>query len=212
VPLKNLIIVGAGNFGRELLCWAMDIPENQREWEIKGFIDDDLHSLDGYDVIVPILHTITDYHPKHNDVFICAISRPQVKLVVCKTLEDKGATFINIIHPTCVIGSHNKIGVGVVMCPYSAITTHVTIGNHVTINLHSTIGHDAVLEEGVTLSGHCDVTGFVHLCKGVYLGSGARLLPRARAEEFSTIGAGTVVLKKVKAYKTVFGVPAKYIN
>jgi sugar O-acyltransferase (sialic acid O-acetyltransferase NeuD family) len=209
---QQLIIVGAGNLGRELLCWAKDIPRKKREWEIKGFIDDNVHSLDGYLVDVPLLSKISDYQPQSDDLFVCAIANPQVKLKVCMDLEEKGAIFTNVIHPTSIIGSYNRLGKGIVMCPYSVITSHVTIGNHVTINLHSTIGHDAILEDGVTLSAHCDVTGFVHLCKGVFLGSGARLLPKARAEEFSTIGAGCVVLKHVKAHKTVFGVPAKYLN
>lgn len=212
MSLKQLIIIGAGNFGREVLCWAKDIPGDQRTWEIKGFIDDNLSSLDGYDVGIPILSSISDYVPQPDELFICAIANPKIKIKVCRELEDKGAVFTNIFHPTSVVGSNNSLGKGIVMCPYSVVTTNVTIGNHVTINLHSTIGHDAVLEDGVTLSAHCDITGFVHLEKGVFLGSGARLLPKARAEQFAVIGAGCVVLKHVKAHKTVFGVPAKYLN
>ncbi|MFB9274552.1 acetyltransferase [Cohnella cellulosilytica] len=210
MSLKELIIVGAGSFGREVLCWARDIHQNK--WKVKGFIDDNLNSLNAYNIDVPVVSRITGYQPDLNEVFVCAIAKPDIRLKITADLENKGAEFVNIIHPTSVIGGNNQIGTGNILCPYSVITTNVTIGNHVIVNLHSSIGHDVVIEDGVTLSAHCDITGFVQLEKGVFLGSGARLLPSARAEQFSVIGAGCVVLKHVKAHKTVFGVPARYLN
>lgn len=209
----ELIIVGAGNLGRELLCWARDIPEDRREWaDIKGYLDDNLNALDGYHTGKPILSTISDYVPQPNDRFVCAIADPKIRLKVCRELEAKGAQFVNLIHPTCVMGAGNRIGKGLVMCPFSLVSTNVTIGDFVIINVYSAVCHDAVVEDGVTLSNHCDVTGFVHLERGVFVGSGARLLPKARVGQFAVIGAGCVVLDKVEPRRTVAGVPARYID
>ena len=209
---KRLVIVGAGNLGRELLCWARDIPEADKDWDVGGYIDDNLLSLDGYGVDVPILSSISDYVPHPDDVLACAIADPKAKLKVCRELELKGAVFVNIIHPTCVIGAHNRIGKGLVMCPFSSISTHATVGDFVTININSIVAHDSVLNDGVTLSGQCDVMGFVRLGKGVFLGSGARLLPRVEVGDYAIVGAGTVVLDRVEANRTVVGVPARYIK
>lgn len=212
MSMKRMIIVGAGNLGRELASWTRDIPYDRRDWEVGGFIDDNLNALAGYEMDLPILGSISGYVPLQDDVFCCAIADPATKLRICADLESRGAQFVNVIHPSCVIGSYNRIGKGLVMCPLSSISTHTTIGDFVTINVHCVVAHDAVLEDGVTLSAQCDITGFVHLEKGVFLGSGARLLPKARAGEFSVIGAGCVVLDKVEANRTVVGVPARYIN
>lgn len=209
---KRLLIVGAGSLGRELICWARDISENQRDWDIGGFIDDNPRAIEGYDMGLKIVSSICDYEPASNDVLICAIANPEIKMRVCESLLERGAKFINLIHPSCAIGAHNQIGIGLVMCPFSSISTHVSIGNFVTVNLHCVIAHDTVLEDGVTLSAQCDIMGFVRLGQGVFLGSGARMLPRTCAEEFSIIGAGCVVLDKVEAGRTVVGVPARYIN
>lgn len=209
---KRMIIVGAGNLGRELLCWARDIPVGQRDWEVGGFIDDNLNALDGFDIDVPLISSIAEYVPEPDDVLSNAIADPKIKLKVCRELERRGAVFTNVIHPTCVLGSHNRIGKGLVMCPYSSISTHATIGDFVTINIHSIVAHDAILQDGVTLSGQCDVMGFVRLETGVFLGSGARLLPKARVGEFAVVGAGSVVLDEVEANRTVVGVPARYIK
>lgn len=212
MSVKNLVIIGAGNFAREVVAWAEDINKTNRNWEIKGLLDDNMNVLDGYHLKYPILSTISEYVPQPYDVFVCSIGNPELKLDICNRFVSMGAEFINIIHPTAIIGPNCNIGNGIIMCPYSVITTNVTLGNFVTINVHSTIGHDAKVEDGCTLSGHCDVTGFAHLKKGVFMGTGARVLPKARVEEFATIGAGSVVLKKVHSGRTVFGVPAKYID
>lgn len=44
--MKNLIIIGAGGCGRELLQWAKDINEIDKRWNIKGFLEYDLRSLE----------------------------------------------------------------------------------------------------------------------------------------------------------------------
>jgi len=83
MPSKQLVIIGAGSFGREVLCWARDIPENKREWDVKGFIDNIHSDGQGHDMDVPILSTISDYVPQSDDLFVCAISEPQIKLKYC---------------------------------------------------------------------------------------------------------------------------------
>lgn len=209
---KKLLIIGAGSFGRELEWWVNDIPEKQRDWDLAGFIDDNLNALDGYYSKLAILSTIEEYQPKSNEVFVCAIADPRIKLKVCRDLVDRGAKFINIIHPSCTIGGSNRIGIGLVMCPFSSISTNATVGDFVTINLHCVVAHDSVLGDGVTLSAHCDVMGAVHVGQGVFLGSGARLLPNVLIGNYSVIGAGCVVLDRVESNRTVVGVPARYIN
>jgi serine acetyltransferase len=74
------------------------------------------------------------------------------------------------------------------------------------------VGHDAVIGDGCTISGHCDVTGFASLGEGVFMGTHASVLPRAVVGDSAVIGAGSVVLKKVQPNTTVFGVPAKKIS
>ena len=61
--MKKIIIVGAGGFGRELLQWIKDINAQSKSggvWEIVGFIDDDLHALDGVEVDYPIVGSIRE--------------------------------------------------------------------------------------------------------------------------------------------------------
>ncbi|CAK8723204.1 MAG: sugar O-acyltransferase, sialic acid O-acetyltransferase NeuD family [Candidatus Electronema aureum] len=209
--MKKLIIIGAGGFGREVLCWALDCQTVQNDWRVYGFLDENLRALQGFDCPCQLVGYPSSYIPAQDEVFICAIGDPRIKLSICEIFMSRGAQFINLIHPTALIGLNNKIGQGCIFCPRSAITTNVTLGDFVTINAYSGIGHDAVLGKGVTLSAYCDVTGNAVLGEGVFLGSHAVVLPSAKVGDYAIVGAGSVVLKTVKAGVTVMGVPAKQV-
>lgn len=209
--MNRLLIVGAGGFGREVLNWAQDVPAVGRDWDVGGFLDANLSAVNEYDCGFPVLDDPLAYAPQEDDRFICAIGHTRTKIRVCNHLKKRGAKFITLIHPTAVVGSTCVIGEGCIFCPGSIVTTDVRIGDFVTANLHSTIGHNAVIGNGCTLSCHVDITGFASLGEGVFLGSHASVLPKAVVGDYAVVGAGSVVLKRVKPGATVMGVPAKQV-
>jgi len=209
--MKQLLIVGAGGFGREVLNWAQDIPLKKKDWEVGGFLDANPAALNGYDCNYQILADPMVYQPRKGDCFICAIGHPQKKLRICRHLKECGAEFITLIHPTAIIGNRCSIGEGCIFCPGVILTADVKMSDFVIVNAQSTIGHDAFIGEGCTLSSHVDITGFASLGEGVFLGSHAAVLPKAKVGDYAIIGAGSVVLKKVKPGTTVVGVPAVQI-
>jgi sugar O-acyltransferase (sialic acid O-acetyltransferase NeuD family) len=209
--MRKLIIIGAGDFGREVLDWALAVPAGRRDWEVAGFLDANPSALNNYPCQIGVLGNPATYNPSSRDCFICAIGHPTTKLRVCREIVERGGEFITLVHPTAVVGSHNVIGAGSLLCPGSVITTNVTLGRFVTLNLHATVGHNAVLGEGCTLSPHCDITGRATLGEGVFLGSHASVLPSVQVGDYAVIGAGSVVIRKVAAGATVIGVPAKQV-
>ena len=52
---KNLIIVSAGQYGRETLGWAIQAIEHGADFRMKGFVDDRPNILDGFDYEFKIL-------------------------------------------------------------------------------------------------------------------------------------------------------------
>jgi sugar O-acyltransferase (sialic acid O-acetyltransferase NeuD family) len=208
--VKNVIIVGAGGLARMLYSWLPDFFCGEN-WEMAGFISDRLSDLNGYDYPAPIIGTIQDYVPKENDVFIMAIADTKVKLSIANLLEQRGAKFISIIHPTAILGHNVKLGRGCVICPHAIVTCDIEMGNFVMLNLAVTIGHDVKIDDGCTINAHSDITGFTQLGKGVFLGSHAVVTPNVKVGDFAKVGAGSVVLKKVPSDTTVFGIPAKRI-
>ena len=42
--MKNLILICAGGFGREIAAWAPNCIGYNKDWKIKGFIDSDVNN------------------------------------------------------------------------------------------------------------------------------------------------------------------------
>jgi hypothetical protein len=69
--MKDLIIIGAGGFGRVLLSYAVSIMQTREcKWRVKGFIDDNLSALKNIDTGYPILGTILEHSIEENAVYI----------------------------------------------------------------------------------------------------------------------------------------------
>ncbi|RKL61630.1 hypothetical protein DXT63_15650 [Thermoanaerobacteraceae bacterium SP2] len=206
--MKKLIIIGAGGFSSEVIEWARHLNKFQNEWYVYGLLDD---NKAGTNLDVPIIGKIENYIPNSDEVFICAIGDPKIKYNICIDFVKRGAQFINLIHPTAIIGESAIIGKGIILCPYSVIAAKANIGDFVTINLHSTVGHNAVVKSGCTISSHCDITGFVNLEECVFIGSHSSIIPSVKVGKGAKIGAGSIVIRNVRENVTVFGNPAHEI-
>lgn len=74
------------------------------------------------------------------------------------------------------------------------------------------ISHDVTVGDFSSLRARVEIGGNVTLGKSVFIGSKATIIPKIKKEDTSIIGAGSVVVKKVKTGTTVFGNPAKEIS
>ena len=207
---KRLIIIGAGGAGREVAQIATDISScNKTDWILHGFLDDS-DMLQGKSVNnIPVIGTIKEWNPNKDEVFVCSIANSHTRKIVSELLEKKGALFISLIHPTVVVSSTALYGKGLIVYPFSVLSTNVTIGNHVIINMHNAIGHDARIGDFSVLSSFCDITGYVTIGEMVFLGSHVTIAPKLRIGNCATLGMGSVVVTSIKENKTVFGNPAK---
>lgn len=209
--MKELIIVGAGGFGRELLQWSKEINAIEQKWIIKGFIDDNESALDSYDCDYGIIGTIKDWQPSENEEFVIALGFPAVKKKVIESLVSRGANIVSLIHPDAHIGSFCKIGKGCIIYPETRITVNVSIGDYVTILSQNFIGHDASIGSYTTLFGGCAVNGHVSIGECTLLNNHSSTVPGIKIGSDVNIGAGSFVVSNVKDGRHMFGNPARKI-
>jgi sugar O-acyltransferase (sialic acid O-acetyltransferase NeuD family) len=210
--LPQLVIVGAGGFGREMLAWARQSVQFGVEWEIGGFLDDNLAALDGKKTPARVVGRIADYEPKSGEVFICALGVPAVKRKVTELLLGRGAVFTRLIHRTALIGDNVDMAPGVIMCPYSIASANNRLGLGVALNLHATVDHDATVDDWSQVNCHCDLTAAVRVGKEVFLGSRVSVIPNVKIGDGAYVGAGSVVLRDVPPGAKVVGSPARRIG
>ena len=206
--MKNVLIVGAGGFGREVYNYVEDCIKAGVNWQIKGFLDDNLNALDNYEYPKPVISSISDYIPDTNDIFICALGNPKVKKNVVETLLSRGAKFERLVHPTAYVGRNVKMGTGCVVCPNCVVTCDNQLGDFVMLNVGTSVGHDAQISSWVTISSHCDITGFVKIREGAFLASSVVVIPSSSVGEWATVGVNSSVIAKVGNNTTVYGNPA----
>ena len=209
--MKDLIILGASGFGREVLQWVKDINKKEKQWNVLGFLDDNLKALDGYECDCRVIGRIQDWNPKVNENFVIAIANPSIKEHIVNEMEAKGAKFVSIIHPTALIGEFNEIGRGTVIYPYAKITVNTKIGDFVSL-LGSNIGHDAVVGDFTTICGQCGINGHVSIGNSVFIGSHVVIAPGKKVNDNAYIGNGSVVITNIRQGYKVFGNPAKRLN
>ena len=210
--MKHIYILGAGGFGREVFQWMLETLDFEKEYQFKGFLDDDLQALDSFDFEIGVVESIVNYTHQEGDVLLCGLGNPLMKQKVCKPLSEAGATFLTLVHPTAKVGRGGVIGLGSVICPQVILTCDVHIGSFVMMNIMSTAGHDVRIGDWSSVSAHCDCTGGVVIGESVFLGSGARIIPKKKVENHAIIGAGSVVIRDISEGTTVFGNPARPLS
>ncbi len=208
--MKDLIIAGAGDFGREALAIAKTLNKIEPQWDIKGFINDIPDALDGVKCSHGIIGTIKDWQPSDNEVFVIGISSPVGKEKVSKILKSRGAKFVTLIHPAALVSEDAEIGEGCVIGGRSSVGGGTVVGDFVHI-AGSMVGQDAMIGDYSTTTGFANITN-ARLGKRVFVGSHAVILNKLRVGDDAFICAGSIVVGNVKGGTKVFGNPAKRIQ
>ncbi|HEY0534437.1 MAG TPA: NeuD/PglB/VioB family sugar acetyltransferase [Actinoplanes sp.] len=205
----DLVIVGAGGFGREVLGYAHDVFADKPVHRVAGFADDNPRALNGFDLAVEVLGSVRDVPISEATGFVIAVGDPAVRRALAAVVAARGGRLSTIIHPSAYIGPGARLGDGCVVCPFAFVGTAATIGANSAINAHASVGHDAVVGANCVVSPYSAVNGAVELQDDVFLGTHATVFPRRRVGHGAKVSAGAVVHRDVPAGALAVGNPAK---
>lgn len=210
--MKDLYIIGAGGFGREVAWIVERINSIKPTWNLKGFIDDN-ETLWGSKEGEYHVFGGCEYLSALEDVYaVCAVGSSNVRKKIIEKLKDTSVKFATLVDPSVLYSNSVKIGEGAIVCAGTIITVNVNIGDHVIVNLDSTIGHDAVIDDFVTIYPSVNVSGNVLIGECSELGTGTQIIQGKKVISNTIIGAGAIVVKDCIESGTYVGSPAKKIK
>lgn len=210
--MKNLLIIGARGWGREVFGMLPNCLGYGTDFIVKGFLDDKADALDCYDDYPPIVDSVEHYQPQEDDVFVCALGEPKWKRHYAEIMLAKGGEFINIIHKTVTIGKNTVLGKGCIISKESSISCDIKIGDFVTLQRLATVGHDASIQDYCNIGAMCFMGGGSSVGEETLVFPGSIILPHVSVGNKCIVGAGSVVVRKVKDMNTVFGNPARVMD
>ena len=183
--MRDLVILGAGGHGREVLDIVEAVNAVHATWRFRGFLDDGDPAVDRLhrrraQVLGPVT-ALADM----DAAFLIGIGQPEDRESVAAIASTTGHDAATLVHPLASVGSDNQLGMGVVPAAGARVTTNVHLGAHVHLNVGAVVSHDGLVGDFVTLSPGVFVNGGVTLESRVLLGTAAVVTPGR------TIGSGT---------------------
>jgi sugar O-acyltransferase (sialic acid O-acetyltransferase NeuD family) len=205
--MRQLLIIGAGGFGREALSYVED---DNPLFEFKGFLDNREDALRGAPRSKGIIGSPLDYVPEKNDVFMVALGNPHDRFRYTARLRDvHNVDFATVIHPQANVSKYSTIGRGCIIGPRVGISVDTEIGEFTCIQEYAVVGHDARIGKWCQINSHCTIAG------GASIGSFVTIHPNCVVTSKAVIGdgvivaPGSVVVGKIPPNITVMGNPAK---
>lgn len=169
--MKNIIIIGAGGLGREVLDLIQNSTSQNQSYKVLGFADDALPKgflINGYE----ILGTLSQCLNFSNIYFVIAIGNPSIRLKVFDQLKQHQQVLCNVIHPTAQLSPFAVIepDAGVLLFGNSFVGPNTKIGANVLIHQNAIIGHDTIIGNHGIVMQSCVLNGQITLESAVMIG------------------------------------------
>ena len=212
--MQDIVIFGAGSFGKEVAQLVKDINCDKTEWNLLGFIDELPEKKGAIINSCPVLGNMEwlEQNSGQDIMIVCAVANPRGKRSIIERLDKLGARYANLIHPSVIRNDFIDIGYGNIICCNSILSVNTRIGNHVALNPGCGVGHDTIIEDYSTLYWDVTLSGSVTINEGCEIGSKSVVISHKSIGRWSILGAGAVAVKDIPEFCTAVGVPAKPIK
>lgn len=210
---KGSIILGGGGHASVLI----DALQRSGPFEIVGLTDPDAALWGTFLMGVPVIgndDAILDYSPDEVSLVnaLGSIFNTAPRRHLFETWQARGYVFANVIHPTAIVASSARLGVGVQLLAGCIVSANASVGPNSVVNTGAIVEHDCVIAQHVHLAPGVTLSGNVTVGEGCHLGTGSVVVQNIGLGEGCVVGAGAVVTASVEAYTLVVGVPARVVR
>ncbi|MBN1153242.1 MAG: NeuD/PglB/VioB family sugar acetyltransferase [Dehalococcoidia bacterium] len=212
--MPPLVIIGGGGFAKQVLGSYGDIARTGSAAPLLGIVDDDASKAGttvlGYSIMGDLSWLLR--RGLSGIRCVVAVSDPRSRAAIVARLDEGGAAYSNLIHPSAVVWGEVAPASGIVVQPYALVSVGARVGSHVHLNEGATVNHDSQVAAFVTVGPHADVNGRCNVCEGAFIGCQSALHQGVTIGAWATVGMCACVLEDVPPGVTVVGVPARPVR
>lgn len=214
--MKDIVIIGAISFGKEVVALLEDNNSVNEEWNILGFVDDYLEigsEFFGYPILGTVDWLIAQSEPIYAVIGIGSLAYREALVHRLDAVAHQ-ITFPPLISHRATITEKSSLtlGEGTVVAQGAIIAVDVSIGRFCLINHQVVVGHDSMVGNFVTLNPQTCLSGFCVLEDSVDCGARVVVIPKKTIGHHAVLGAGAVVISDIPPCVTVVGNPSRVVK
>ncbi|MEC5166443.1 sugar O-acyltransferase (sialic acid O-acetyltransferase NeuD family) [Flavobacterium sp. PL11] len=205
---QKLIIVGAGSVGKYI---AYNQNIFQQEFEIIGFLDDDVSKHNTTIAGVPVLGNVNAINDYANQGFalVWGIAFPTIKNTLYELYKHLNFDYPSFIAKSAWLSNAVFLGKGCIIYPGCSINYETEIQDFVVMNMNCAVGHNCKIGSFTSLSPGVNLGGNTTIGNQVELGIGCATLQGISIGNNVKVGGQGMVTKSLASGQIVKGIPAK---
>lgn len=169
--MKNIVIIGAGDLGKEVVWLIEDINRIKPTYLILGFLDDDRQKQGKEFCWYKVLGGLDYLEELNEKTPVCAVVAVKDSMAR-KRIVEAHPDFVHwesIIHPNATIASSSTIGGGSILFPNVTVSVDSKLGCFGVYYIQSMIGSDCRIGNYVTAMFGAAVMAHSELSEGAFL-------------------------------------------
>ena len=216
--MRDLIILGAGGAGFDIISIVTQINRVSPTWNILGFLDDNEELMGLRFMEYRVLDTIESAISYKGAFFISSIAhsgRRFIRKNIFEKIKSFGGEFATIIHPNVTIYEGTMIGEGCVINANCVIGSKAIIGIDVHIAYGCNIAHETIIGDHCALGSGVNISSGVNIGDNSYIGCGVSTTHDVNILQNSLVTVGSAVVRPLetadveKTNNTWIGNPAE---
>ena len=212
IDMDDIVIYGAGGFGKEVACLVERINYPSPKWNLIGFLDDnpDLYgkTISHFGSCLGGLEYLNNY--KSPLSVAIAIGNSIIVRRIVDSINNPNISYPNLIDVSFYLADKGtfSIGKGNIIQGPGAVSCDVSIGDFNILNGSVVIGHDSMIGSFNSLMPAVRVSGQVSIGNDNFFGVGSIILQRIKVGNHVRLGAGSVLMTKPQDGQLYIGNPA----
>lgn len=208
--MKDLIILGAGGTAAQIAELVESLNEQNKEWNVVGYLDDNPALFDKEMVGYKVIGTIDDAHKYPEAYFISSIAHPNNRMIrreIYMRVKQQGGKFATLISPDARVSKSAIIKEGTLVFGNALIGSLVTLEEDVCLfSVH--IGHESVIKAHTTASGSACIAGGVVIGSDCYISTNTSIAHDITIGDNTLLAIGSAATNNLKGGDMYIGVPA----